>query len=153
MKLTWIPSRHLPDLNRVTSVHGFCFYENKVLLVHEKGRGFHIPGGHVEQGESPEQAFHREAYEEGYVKGNTRYLGMLEVSHEENPFFDPNGTYPLIGYQLFFRMDVTHCLPFSRENETTARIWVEPEEIPCVMNDHELILVILEEALKKPARG
>lgn len=149
VKLTWIPSNHLPDLNKVTSVHGFCFYQNKVLLVHVKGKGFNIPGGHVEPGESPEQAFHREAYEEGYVKGEVNYLGMIEVSHEDNPLFDPHGKYPLIGYQLFYRMDITQCLPFTRENESTSRIWVEPEEIPYVINDHELSLLILDEALKK----
>jgi len=149
VKLTWIPSNHLPDLNKVTSVHGFCFYQNKVLLVHVKGRGFNIPGGHVEPGESPEQAFHREAYEEGYVKGEVKYLGTIEVSHEDNPLFDPHGKYPLIGYQLFYRMDITECLPFTRENESTSRIWVEPEEIPYVINDHELSLLILDEALKK----
>jgi 8-oxo-dGTP pyrophosphatase MutT (NUDIX family) len=149
VKLTWIPSNHLPDLNKVTSVHGFCFYQNKVLLVHVKGRGFNIPGGHVEPGESPEQAFHREAYEEGYVKGEVKYLGTIEVSHEDNPLFDPHGKYPLIGYQLFYRMDITECLPFTRENESTSRIWVEPEEIPYVINDHELSLLILDEALRK----
>jgi 8-oxo-dGTP diphosphatase len=149
VKLTWIPSDQLPDLSKVTSVHGFCFYENKVLLVYVKGRGFSIPGGHVEQGESPDQAFHREAYEEGCVKGNIKYLGMIEVSHEDNPLFDPNGKYPLIGYQLFYRMDITQCLPFSRQYESTSRIWVEPEEVPYVINDHELSLLILDEALKK----
>jgi 8-oxo-dGTP diphosphatase len=149
MKLTWIPTDKKPDPEKVTSVHGYCFDNNKVLLVHVAGRGFNIPGGHIEDGETPEQAFHREAFEEGYVRGDIIYLGMIEVSSEENPLYDPNGKYPLIGYQLFYRMNITTCLPFSRENETLSRIWVEPSEIPFVMNDHELSLLILEEALKK----
>ncbi|KIL38784.1 DNA mismatch repair protein MutT [Gordoniibacillus kamchatkensis] len=149
VKLTWILSDTLPDITKVTSVHGYCFYQGKVLLVHVKGRGFDIPGGHVEQGESPEQAFHREAYEEGYVKGELRYLGMIEVSHEDNPLYQPGGKYPLVGYQLFYRMDIDQSLPFQRENESTSRIWVEPEEIAYVMNDHELSLLVLEEALKR----
>jgi 8-oxo-dGTP diphosphatase len=148
VKLTWMPSAPLPNLDKVTSVHGFCFYQNKILLVHVKGRGFNIPGGHVEPGESPEQAFHREAFEEGCVKGQINYLGMIEVNHEENPLFDPDGKYPLIGYQLFYRMEITQCFPFSRRHETVTRIWVEPEEIPYVINDHALILQILDEALK-----
>jgi hypothetical protein len=82
------------------------------------------------------------------VKGELTYLGAIQVSHEKNPFFDPNGKYPMIGYQLFYRMDVTACLPFQREYESKARIWVEPEEFPMVVNDHRLSHAILEAALK-----
>lgn len=148
IKLTWLPTDQLPNINRVTSVHGICFYDNKILLVHVKGRGFNVPGGHVEGDETLEQALHREVYEEGYVRGKiTRFLGMVEVSHKENPLFDPNGKYPLVGYQLFYRMDITECLPFARENEAIARIWVEPNEIPYVVNDHELIQLVVGGAI------
>src|SRR5690554_2455152 len=91
VKLSWIPSENQSNIQEVTSVHGVCFQDEKVLLVNVKGRGYNYPGGHSEEGESPEQAFHREAYEEGYVKGNTIFLGMIEVSHEENPLFDIKG--------------------------------------------------------------
>lgn len=146
IKLTWLP-QEVVDLQKVTSVHGHCFHQGKVLLVNVAGRGFNIPGGHVERGEGPEDTFHREAYEEGYVEGRIHYLGAIEVNHEENPLYVEGGKYPLIGYQLFYRMDIETCHPFLRENETTTRIWVEPEEIPHVMNEHELALVILKEAL------
>lgn len=146
IKLTWLPG-FLPDINKVTSVHGPCFDNDKVLMVHIDGRGFNYPGGHIELGESPEDAFHREAYEEGFVKGTVQYLGAIEVSHEENPHFDPKGKYPLIGYQLFYRMDITECLPFQRLFEAKSRIWVEPSEIPFIINDHDLALSVLEEAI------
>ncbi|MBE4909058.1 NUDIX domain-containing protein [Bacillus luteolus] len=148
IKLTWYPTTELPPHEKVTSVHGYCFYKDKILLVHINGRGFNTPGGHIEANETPEDALHREVYEEGYVKGTHRYIGMIEVSHEENPHFDPRGKYPLIGYQLFYRMDITECLPFKRENEATSRIWVEPEELPYVIDDHELSTLILKEAMK-----
>ena len=57
------------------------------------------------------------------------------------------GKYPLIAYQAFYRMDVTECYPFLREHESLARIWVEPLEVPYVIEDHELSTVILNEAL------
>lgn len=148
VKLTWLPKKEFSNYNDVTSVHGYCFYKGNVLLVHIKGRGFNIPGGHMENGETPEQAFHREVYEEGYVKGKVQYLGAIEVNHEENPLYVPGGKYPLIGYQLFYKMDIAECHPFHRENESTSRIWVEPTEIPYIMNDHELSLLVLEEASK-----
>jgi 8-oxo-dGTP diphosphatase len=57
VKLTWIPSIQLPEQQKITSVHGFCFDQDKVLLVHIPKRGFNTPGGHVETGESPEDTF------------------------------------------------------------------------------------------------
>ncbi|HYK71710.1 MAG TPA: NUDIX domain-containing protein [Pseudoneobacillus sp.] len=146
IKLTWLPG-YLPEISKVTSVHGPCFDNDKVLLVYINGRGFNFPGGHVELSESPLEAFHREVFEEGYVKGTTQYIGSIEISHEENPHFDPNGKYPLIGYQLFYRMDITECFPFQRSDEAKARIWVEPSEIPYILNDHELALSALDEAI------
>ncbi|MFD1737742.1 NUDIX hydrolase [Bacillus salitolerans] len=148
MKLTWIPVKVLPDPSKITSVHGLCFEKGKMVVVHVKGRGFNNPGGHIEKGETPEEAFHREAYEEASVRGNIQLVGMIEVSHEENPLYDQNGKYPLIGYQLYYRMDIIECLPFQREHETTCRIWVEPEEYPYIIDDHELSLLALKEALR-----
>ncbi|MFD2443718.1 NUDIX domain-containing protein [Bacillus sp. CGMCC 1.16607] len=146
VKLTWYPG-FLPNYDKVTSVHGVCFEQEKVLLVQIEGRGFNFPGGHVEKEELPENAIHREVYEEGYVKGTIKLLGAIEVSHKNNPLFDPNGKYPLIGYQLFYRMDISECYPFLRENEAKTRIWAEPAEVPFIINDHELIHFILEKAL------
>lgn len=147
VKLTWFPQKVLQECNHVTSVHGYCFYKGKILLAEIKGRGFNIPGGHVETEETLVEAFQREALEEGYVKGKIRYLGAIEVSHEENRLFDPNGRYPIVGYQLFFRMDVTECLEFLGEHESASRIWVHPDKVPEVMNDHKLALLVLQEAI------
>ncbi len=149
VKLTWLPMKNINDYNKITSVHGYCFYKGNILLVNVSDRGFNIPGGHLEKRETPEEAFHREAYEEGYVKGAIQYIGAIEVSHEDNPLFVTDGKYPLIGYQVFYKMNIEECLPFLRENETTTRIWVEPEEVPYIINDHELSLLVLKEALNK----
>ena len=147
VRLTWNSNMEFSKGAIFTSVHAVCIKNGHILLTHILNRGFHFPGGHIETGEKLEQALHREAYEEGYVKGELRYLGAIEVSHEENPLFDRNGKYPLVGYQAFYRLDVTECLPFLREYEATARIWVEPSEVPFVMNDHGLATEILREAL------
>ncbi|MCI0184728.1 NUDIX hydrolase [Sulfoacidibacillus ferrooxidans] len=148
VKLTWYPMKDLSENITVTSVHGYCFSEGKILLVNVTGRGFNVPGGHIENGETVEEAFHREAFEEAYVKGGIHYLGVIEVSHEDNPLFVTGGKYPLIGYQAFYRMDIKECYPFLGTNETTSRIWVEPEQVKNVMNDHELALLVLQHALK-----
>lgn len=147
VKLTWMPQLKLTESLKLTSVHAVCIKDEKVLLAYIKDRGFNYPGGHVETGEEVEETILRESYEEGYVKGTIKYIGSIEVSHKENPSFDSNGKYPLIAYQAFFRMDVTECLPFLREHESYARIWVEPSEVPFVINDHELSKLILDDAL------
>ena len=46
-------------------------------------------------------------------------------------------------------MDITECHPFKRKNESTARIWVEPVEVPYIIDDHQLTFLILKEAIKK----
>ncbi|MDR0270760.1 DNA mismatch repair protein MutT [Paenibacillus sp.] len=142
IKLTWIPGEEKPDPALVTSVHGICLHQGLVLAVHVQGRGYNLPGGHVEPGETPE---------EGSVKGKIEYLGKMEVSHEENALFDPNGKYPMVGYQLFYRMDVTERLPFSREHGSLSRIWIEPDELGYVVNEHELIGLVLNRALRGDA--
>ena len=147
VKLTWMPQMKLTDSLKVTSVHAVCIKDEKVLLAHIKHRGFNYPGGHVKAGEKVEEAILRETYEEGYVKGTFKYIGSIEVSHKVNPSFDSSGKYPLIAYQAFFRMDVTECLPFLREYESSARIWVEPSELSFVINDHKLSKLILDDAL------
>ncbi|WP_068774295.1 NUDIX domain-containing protein [Paenibacillus sp. FJAT-26967] len=153
VKLTWTASRQIPDHAKVTSVHGVCYHNDKILLVHVHKRGFNLPGGHVEGSETPEEAFHREAMEEGCVRGRIGLIGSIEVSHEENEHFSPDGKYPMIGYQLFYRMEITECLPFTRAYECLSRIWVEPEEIPYVIEDHGVIPIIVQEACRDRSSG
>ena len=111
--LKWVPYKEINKRELITSVHSYCFAEGKVLLVQVKERCFNIPGGHIELGENPEEALLREVYEEGYVTGDVKYIGAIEVNHRENENFLQNGPYPMIGYQLFYRMDIKKVFPFN----------------------------------------
>ena len=51
LKLTW-ESGLLPERELITSVHGFCFKDGKLLMVDLDDRGWDFPGGHIEVGET-----------------------------------------------------------------------------------------------------
>ena len=67
-----------------------------ILMVQHPERGWEFPGGHIEEGENPEQALHREMKEEVGGKGtllawNKSYypngwVGLVSVDDEEVPF-------------------------------------------------------------------
>lgn len=129
VKLTWQKSRQLPEQVGITSVHGFCFYHGQLLLVDLEHRGWDFPGGHIEEGEGPEDCLAREAMEEGYVRGSSRLLGYITVDHRENKLWKVGGKYPQVGYQVFYRMDISQLEPYLSEHEAKARMFIPPDLI------------------------
>jgi 8-oxo-dGTP diphosphatase len=58
-----------------------CRYQGKWLLTKHKDRGLEFPGGKVEEGETAEQAAHREVMEEtGGIIKTIHYLGQYHVA-------------------------------------------------------------------------
>ena len=148
IKLTWISSYILPQPDLITSVHAFCFHQEKLLLVDIKNRGWNFPGGHIEPNESPLECVKREVMEEACVEGDFTYLGYVEVNHSENPAWNSNSPYPLIGYQAMYRMDITRILPFDAIFESAQRIFIHPFEVHLHCEDwHEVYADILSRAL------
>ncbi|MGE6486799.1 NUDIX domain-containing protein [Paenisporosarcina sp. NPDC076898] len=148
IKLTWTSSYKLPQPELITSVHAICFHQEKLLLVDIKNRGWNFPGGHIEQNESPLECVKREVMEEACVEGDCTYLGYVEVNHSENPSWNSNSPYPLIGYQVMYRMDITRILPFDAIFESAQRIFIQPFEVPLHCEDwHEVYADILSRAL------
>ena len=71
----------------VSGVHGFCFYDNKLVIVFAKNKGYWTPpGGGVEPGESVEQALIREVKEET----NMHVISQHLIGYQD--IFEPAGT-------------------------------------------------------------
>jgi len=149
VKLTWEKSNKLPPQGLVTSVHGFCFRNNELLLVNVNHRGWDIPGGRIESGETPEECFKREALEEGYVEGECELLGYIIVDHTENPFWNEVSPYPKIGFQVFYKMNITKLHSFEGKYESVQRKFVSPNDVALYHHGwHHVYQEMLECALK-----
>lgn len=129
VKLIWKPAEIYPQRNLITSVHGFCFYKNQLLLVNLDHRGWDFPGGHIETNETPLECVKREVMEEGYVEGKCHFLGYIVVDHSENLKWKIDSPYPRIGYQLFYHMDIEKVHHFVGEYEASERLFIDPVEV------------------------
>ncbi|WP_100333981.1 NUDIX hydrolase [Bacillus alkalisoli] len=150
VKLTWVKNSLLPQVNLITSVHGFCFKGEKLLLVDLNHRGWDFPGGHIESGETPEECFKREALEEGYIEGECKLLGHIIVDHSENPLWTEDSPYPKVGYQVFYKMNITKLLTFEGNYESDQRMFINPSDVSSYYHDwHILYQEILDCAFLK----
>lgn len=149
VKLHWNGETPLPPNGVVTSVHGFCFYQNQLLIVDLKKRGWDFPGGHLEKGESPAACLAREVMEEGCVKGESQFIGSLTVDHRENRNWNNHRSYPEVGYQLFYHMEINEIFPFEARHESANRRFIDPAHVKVYYKDwNEVYQVILDAALK-----
>lgn len=129
VSLTWVESDTPPAGYTITSTHGFCFHDNKVMLVNLDSRGWDFPGGHMEEGETPEECFAREAMEEACIDGRIAMLGYILVDNTLDPDFVP-GKYPAVGCQIYYRMDIENIHRFTAEFESSERVLFAPEDVP-----------------------
>jgi 8-oxo-dGTP pyrophosphatase MutT (NUDIX family) len=95
-----------------------------IVLANNRRRGVEAPGGHIEPGETPEQAAVRECFEEtGCEITDLKPVGhlMMMVSGER-----PDGyRYPYpVSYQQFFSARLVRATPYCDNDECLQPVWV-----------------------------
>lgn len=112
-------SKSLPPTELISACFVFPLYKGDVILSKPK-RGWGLPGGHREVGESAEECVRREASEEASIElGELELVGYWEIKKKFHSSF--NKKYPDLAYQLLYIADVTALKPFKQEFETSER--------------------------------
>ncbi|MBN1361488.1 MAG: NUDIX domain-containing protein [Sedimentisphaerales bacterium] len=139
--IAWLPQPNeahyilddaLPPLDLTTTAFALAFDGDRFLMTRLAHRGWDIPGGHLEPGETPLETARRETYEETRAR-----LGELWPFGYQKIVIDapkPEG-YPYphpVAYQVFFLATVVRLDPFVVTEEAVERGLFSPAEAQAV---------------------
>jgi 8-oxo-dGTP pyrophosphatase MutT (NUDIX family) len=140
----------LPPIQVCRTAFAFAFLDDRMLMTRLVNRGWDIPGGHLEPGESPEQAAVRETLEETQVLVEPLELVGIQELEVFGPLPREGWTRPL-GVQLFYRCKVFDILPFISTPEAVGRDFLPPDvvrKVPTMIN-HDLLYETALKMIKK----
>lgn len=130
---------HLADPVRSFAALVFAFYGDKLVLAELPGRGWCIPSGRIESGESAEEAARRETFEEaGVTLGRVACLGHFVLKDR---------TTGAVRHAPTFIADVQGLEEVPPESESTGRLLVHLEDIAGLYYSwDDLLAAVFEEA-------
>lgn len=126
-------SDEMPDTSLCTASYAVVFKDGNLLQTELKEserpeRRLDIPGGHIDEGETPDQTAIRETYEEtGVVVKNPRLIGYIKITtHAPKP---ENSRYPYpTGYMTYYLCDIEREDEFAENDECYGRVWLSSNE-------------------------
>ena len=135
----------LPDNVISTAVTGHIIWEDKIMLV-QNHRGWELPGGHIEIGESIKDALMRELYEEAGLKevSSIKMFGYNEIINPDTEKINKatGKPYPKYAYNPHFII-IAKEKPLGCQDGTctdSGFFYIDSEEIKN-SNVRDIILV------------
>lgn len=117
-----------PPTRLVTACMVFAFDKSGKLVLAKPKRGWGLPGGHREKGETPQVCAKREFYEETNIRiTNLRVIGRQKI--EKIIRSEHNSKYPRLSYILFYIADIDQIDNHDAKNEVSHRAFVSMKNI------------------------
>lgn len=145
-------SDELPPLELCASVQAFVFKDGAFLQTDLREgerdiRRLDIPGGHMDPGETPEEAVVRETFEEtGVHVDNPRLVAYKKIVANGPKPEEYKYLYP-ISHMLFYVCDFVEETDFDGNDDTHGRVWLqagEYEKSEWGLNEKALINEVLK---------
>lgn len=139
--------RRPPPVANTSTAHCLAFDGYDLVLALHTSRDWTIPGGHLEPGESPEDAMHREALEEaGITVTDPILFAHEEINPHDGIAADPK--YAVPAFQVFYVARLVRQGEITALEECTEARLFSPDEVRSAVGWPQRNLPLYEAALK-----